>query len=126
LFLRPNTDRTRRQSYKGARVIDLQTERLVSLAEAAKLVPPGRQGKSTHVGTLLRWVLKGCRAPNGGKVKLEAIRLGGKWATSSEALQRFADRLTPRLDEPPPVIRSFTARQRASKRAEKALIEAGF
>jgi hypothetical protein len=27
-------------------------------------------------------------------VRLEAVRLGGRWLTSREALQRFADRLT--------------------------------
>ena len=32
----------------------------------------------------------------GQRVKLEAIRIGGHWATSREALNRFTARLTPR------------------------------
>jgi hypothetical protein len=31
-------------------------------------------------------------------LSLEATRLGGRWVTSKEALQRFAERLTPDLD----------------------------
>jgi hypothetical protein len=70
-------------------MIDLLRENSISLTEAAGLVPPGRRGRPTHLSTLLRWIKPGVRG-----VRLEAVRLGGRWVTSREALQRFADRLT--------------------------------
>jgi hypothetical protein len=72
-------------------MIDLRTETLISLAQAARLLPPGRNGKTTHISTLMRWINPGVRG-----VRLEAVRLGGRWLTSAAALQRFADRLTAR------------------------------
>jgi hypothetical protein len=70
-------------------MIDLRTENLISLVQAARLIPPGRNGKATHISTLMRWINPGARG-----VRLEAVRLGGRWLTSAAALQRFADRLT--------------------------------
>jgi hypothetical protein len=102
-------------------MIDFETEKLISLAEAAKLIPPARRGKKTHLSTVLRWILQGADG-----VRLEGVRLGGRWMTSRQALQRFADRLTPDLETPqrnPP--RSPTQRQRASERAERELAKLG-
>ena len=104
-------------------MIDLTTEPPVPLAEAVKLIPPARSGKRTHLSTLLRWILTGAKAPDGTRVKLEAVRLGGRWMTSREALQRFAEALTPSLSDTPalPIPRAPTARRRASERAEAEL-----
>lgn len=103
-------------------MFDLTAEKPIPLAEACKLVPPGRQGKRTHLSTLLRWIFAGARNPAGERVKLQAIRLGGRWMTSRESLQRFAEALTPRTDQPAPATpRTPTARQRASERAAKQL-----
>ncbi len=101
-------------------MIDIETENLLPLAKAAGMLP-GRQGKRCHESTVLRWVLKGC---NG--VKLEAIRMGGRWLTSLQALQRFAQALTPNQEEPPAKPpRSPASRQRASKRAAEQLEKVG-
>jgi hypothetical protein len=78
----------------------LLTERVIALVEAARRVPPGRGGRPTHVSTLLRWINPGVRG-----VRLEAVRLGGRWVTSQEALQRFADRLTSAQAGPTPALR---------------------
>jgi hypothetical protein len=103
-------------------MFDTTTETPIPLAEAAKLIPPARQGKRTHLSTLLRWILRGSRNPEGEVVRLEAVRIGGRWMTSREALQRFAERLTARLDAPEPVPpRTPTQRRRASERAAREL-----
>jgi hypothetical protein len=74
----------------------------------------------------LRWIVKGAKAPDGTTVRLDATRLGGRWLTSREALQRFGDRLTPRLDrEGRPAPRGPAKRRRASERAAKQLQEVG-
>jgi hypothetical protein len=93
-------------------MIDLTSENLLTLSEAAALLP-GRPS----VATLWRWRTKGARGR-----KLESAILGGKVFTSSEALQRFAfqqggsDQAT---------IRTPAARERAIERAEKELADAG-
>lgn len=70
-------------------MIDLKSEAALSLAQAAKLIPPTRQGKPVHVSTLVRWILHGVRG-----IKLEAARIGGRWVTSHEAIERFSVALT--------------------------------
>jgi hypothetical protein len=104
----------------------LTDETLLPLARAAELVPPARSGKRCHLSTLLRWIIDGCRSPSGTVVRLEGVRLGNRWMTSREALQRFADRLTPRPDgDPSPAPRTPAARRRASERAAAELDNAG-
>jgi hypothetical protein len=61
-------------------MIDVATERLVTLTQAAKLLPD-----CPSVCTLWRWRTRGA----GGR-RLESVLLGGKVYTSVEALQRFA------------------------------------
>jgi hypothetical protein len=103
-------------------MLDLTAETPVPLKDACRLIPPGRQGKKTHLSTLLRWILQGARSPSGERVKLDAVRLGSRWMTSREALQRFAERLTPQLNDPPaPAPRTPIARCRAAEQAGKRL-----
>jgi hypothetical protein len=108
-------------------MIDLTQESVLSLAQAAKLQPPGRRGRSMSLSCVLRWVLQGVRGPDGKVVRLEAVRLGGRWLTSREALQRFAEAQTPRLDgaDSLPAPRAPSLRQRASERAAAELEKAG-
>src|SRR5262245_44373289 len=109
-------------------MIDLLTETSLSLTEAARLLPRGRRNRKPHFSTLLRWILSGAKSATGELVRLEALRLGGRWVTTHEALQRFAARLTPSLDGPPnapPPRRSTKARQRASEQAATALEKLG-
>src|SRR5262249_43174682 len=106
-------------------VIDLKTETPVSLSQAARLLPPGRRGRPVTLSCVLRWVLDGVRLPSGDTVRLEAIRLGGRWLTSVEAMERFALSQTPRLDSPTPVIRTPRQRLRAAERATRELKRVG-
>jgi hypothetical protein len=109
-------------------MLDVSSEFTISLTQAARLLPPGRRGRPVSLSCLLRWVLAGATGPSGERVRLEAVRLGGRWVTSREALQRFAERLTPRLDAPqetPPNPRTPGRRQRASERAAAELERLG-
>jgi hypothetical protein len=110
-------------------MLDVFAEQAISLAEVAKVCGRGRKGKPCHFSTVLRWILGGVRGPAGDLVKLEAIRLGGRWVTTQGAFQRFVAKLTPNSNNggeaPEPVpVRSPAARQRSSERAAKKL-EAG-
>jgi hypothetical protein len=104
----------------------LITEELLSLAQAARRLPPGRGERPVSLGCVLRWVLEGAPGPDGQRVRLEAVRVGGRWITSVEALARFAERLTPRLDDAPaPAPRTPRRRERAMERAQERLRAAG-
>lgn len=64
-------------------MIDLERERLISLREAA-LILPSRGGKRFSYGTLNRWANKGLRGR-----RLESWKVGGRLYTSVAALNRF-------------------------------------
>jgi hypothetical protein len=104
----------------------LLTEKLIGLLTAAKRLPPGRGGRPVSVSCVLRWITHGVPGPDGQRIKLEGVRVGGRWLTSEEALARWAERLTPRLDELEPVqLHTVAQRSRAAERAAKGLEEAG-
>src|SRR4051812_23510346 len=114
-----------------AEMIDLQNETTLSLAEAARRLPQSAPGKPLAVSTLTRWISTGVRG-----VRLEASRLGGKWITSTQAIERFTESLTrqcvgecSRTDESHtepsgPVPPSEQRRQRKAQAIEREL--AGF
>jgi hypothetical protein len=59
-------------------------------------------------------------------VRLEAVRCGGHWVTSKEALSRFFARLTPIFnDTPAPAPRTPGQRDRSAKRVGKRLEQIG-
>jgi hypothetical protein len=99
--------------------VNLTTEKTLSLSQAARLLPPGRRGRPVTLSCVLRWVLDGVRAPSGEQVRLEALRVGGRWVTSREALQRFAERLTPAQPAPAVTPRTSAQRERSAARAAR-------
>jgi Protein of unknown function (DUF1580) len=102
-------------------MLDLTVENPISLAEVCRIVPPGHSGRRTHLSTVLRWVLTGARSPSGELVQLEALRIGGRWMSTREALQRFAERLTPTINRSSVETRTVSRRQRESERAGQEL-----
>src|SRR5262245_36421156 len=67
----------------------LLDETILYLTDVPKHIPPGKNGRPTHLSTVVRWKDRGVRG-----VRLEAVRLGGRWVTSREALARFVARVT--------------------------------
>ena len=107
-------------------MIELTCESVISLSQAADLLPPGRGGARPTLSCILRWILKGARSPSGELVRLEALRIGGRWVTSREALQRFAEALTPQLSgSPGSTPRSVSKRRQASELAARDLERLG-
>jgi hypothetical protein len=109
-------------------VIDLINETRLNLEQAAALFTPYRDGVPTHKSRVLRAIQQGAKDPEGNVVKLEAVRFGGQWVTSVEAIQRYAERLTPSAaPAPAPAAaaprRSPAKRRRDHQRAEKQLDE---
>jgi hypothetical protein len=96
------------------------------LSQLAQRVPRVRLGKPVSLSCVLRWVLDGAKVQgqNGRRVKLEAVRLGGKWISTPGALRRFILAQTPG-DQPPPTMRTAGQRTRATEKATRELEQAG-
>jgi len=103
-------------------MIDTATEEILTLTQAAAELPRRRRGRKTHVSTLYRWTVSGCRG-----VVLESIQIGATRATSREALQRFFERLSQPdgIGENPSTPRTASQRQRQSEAAAKELEDLG-
>jgi hypothetical protein len=69
--------------------IDPIAEELISLRDAARLLPGRRRGKKPSISCLYRWTTAGCRG-----VVLESVNVGGTRCTSRQALARFIARLS--------------------------------
>ena len=106
-------------------MIDLETDKILTLADAARSLPP-LGGKRPHTSTLWRWAVKGVRG-----VHLEFGRLGGKVITTPRALNEFIAALAkadvrpsapvPQRPRPP----SGRGRAAAVDGAERRLARAG-
>jgi hypothetical protein len=78
----------------------LLAETPLSLTEVCRKLPVGLGGSELHLSTVLRWCTVGVKSPDGTVVRLEAVRVGKRWVTSAEALNRFIDRITPTYAKP--------------------------
>ncbi len=106
--------------------IDITTERLISLDEAAKLIP-GRDGGTVHKITIGLY----CRRGKCG-VRLDSVLAGPRRCTSIEAVARFIEAVTaasgrksPRPDRAPIANRTKAEAARAARKAIKDLEAAG-
>jgi hypothetical protein len=115
--------------------MSIDLSRSFGLSAAARKLPPHRSRRDdsgetkpvpVHPATLARWVTTGVRGPDGTVVRLEAVRLGGRWVTDDAALARFSQRLTPDYSGDDAGIRTPTSRSRSAEAADKALVAAGF
>ena len=99
-------------------------EPLLKLAEAARRLPGHRGDGRLHPATLTRWIQRGCLSASGRRVRLEALRCGGRWLTSEGALARFMDALT-EGGQSTGESQSPTARRHASDVAARELDRLG-
>lgn len=96
-------------------MIDVQTEKLLTITETARTLP-GRP----NVTTIWRWRNRGVRG-----VRLETICIGGRRFTSREALARFFAATTAAADGAPVPAETPRRRERAIERAEARAEELG-
>ncbi|QDU20661.1 DUF1580 domain-containing protein [Urbifossiella limnaea] len=97
----------------------------MSLSGVGRQFPGHRGGPAVDPSTVFRWATKGLNLA-GRTVKLEAVRVGHRWLTSSQAVARFVAALTP-VDPPPAPapIAPTTDPARRAKAAIKTLIDQG-
>jgi hypothetical protein len=111
-------------------MIDITSEQAIPLGEATRIYGASRGGRPTHISTVLRHITRGTKLPDGQTIYLEGARIGGRWVTTREAVQRFVERLTTAaLGQVQPVgtsaIRTSARRQRELSRVDRALDAAG-
>jgi hypothetical protein len=90
-------------------MIDLNSETLVTLTEAARLIPRRRAGKKVRPSCCYRWTTSGCKG-----VVLESVQIGGTRCTSGEALARFSRRLTQQANPQAEAVSTVARRRRAA------------
>lgn len=106
-------------------MIDVFQEDLIDLRQACR-EPVFRNRltkKPAHIASVYRYVMRGARAANGERIRLETVRTPRGMLTSREAIVRFIEALT-NPDTPTPTPTSAT-RRRQIEQAEKELAEAG-
>jgi hypothetical protein len=98
----------------------------LSISQASRRFPPYRENKPIAPSTVFRWMLNGVRLPDGSRVRLEAVRLGGRWLTSAPAIERFIARQTPSLEtDSGPRSRSARTNTLAAEQAARELEQLG-
>jgi Protein of unknown function (DUF1580) len=104
----------------------LLLEAKLLLSVLAKEVPSNRVGGSVTVSALWRWISQGVQGPDGRIIRLEALRIGGRYYSSIPALHRFilAQQDAP-PSEPPAPARTPTKRKRSSRGRDEVLEAAG-
>jgi hypothetical protein len=101
--------------------IDLRSEQIIDVRrEAPAYLGRGRNGRPPHISFLVRAIKHGI---NGHK--LEALRVGSRWLTSVEALQRWAERQTPGTASAAGGPTPSPRRQEVAERADRELDRLG-
>ena len=68
-------------------MIDVNSETLLTVRQVARRIP-GQRGKPINISAIYRWIQRGVDGR-----RLEAVRIGGRFYTSVEALERFSEPL---------------------------------
>src|SRR5262249_7477178 len=72
----------------------MNAKKLLTLKQAASIVPCSRGDAPVRSQTVARWITTGGRAADGSRIRLQAFRYPSGWRVTEEALAEFIDRLT--------------------------------
>jgi hypothetical protein len=78
---------------------NLMEEKLIPLSQAAKLFPAYDPDKAPVIATMINWAQRGVKLSHGQLVKLELLRIGGRWFTSAPAVKRFIENQNVKTEE---------------------------
>jgi hypothetical protein len=102
--------------------------KLLTISEICTRVPGARGASRVRPATITRWILQGCRSRTGERVKLAAIRVGGRWMVEESRLEQFFSALAGSKSDTAttaPTVRTDNQRSRASRRAADELARRG-
>jgi hypothetical protein len=103
----------------------------LTLSQAAKLIPPSRGGKPTHVATITRLIVQGIGLRDGSRVRLKATRFPGRWMVTQADLDEFVEALTrdrngvAETETSAPIVRPAGQRRREQEAAARELDRVG-
>jgi hypothetical protein len=99
---------------------------LLTISQVVARIPGSRGAQRLHPATVTRWILVGCPARDGRRVKLAATRAGSRWLVRESDLKAFFETLAaePTTPAATPATRTST-HQKASERAAIALERMG-
>ena len=99
---------------------------LLSVSQVCSSIRGARGNDSLSPSTVTRWILTGCPARSGARVKLVATRVGSRWMVSPAALEEFFTALastTPAAPSPPTTKTRTDAQRRAACEAATKELE---
>jgi hypothetical protein len=96
-------------------------DRWISLSQAAALIPSQSSSKPVLAAVVARWISRGVKAPDGRRVRLQAVRCGSRWMTTRAWLEQFARDQTPSFNDDIKPPQSDSRRERAAREAGKRL-----
>jgi len=107
-----------------------EPEPLLTISQVCRRIPGARGNERITPSTVCRWILVGCPARNGQRVRLAATRAGSRWIVKLTALEEFFASLgatDPATSTPAKqhVPRTEAQRRTASEAAAKELERRG-
>ena len=96
--------------------IDPLSDELLTLPQAAEILPRRREGSKVSASTLWRWYTRGSRG-----VRLEIVKVGGQTYTSREALRAFIEARSLAGNAPVPQSPAPSSRSRRAMAKLKAM-----
>jgi hypothetical protein len=98
----------------------------LTVSEVCRRLPGARGARHVTPSTVTRWIVLGCPARDGTRVRLAATRAGGRWLIRAADLEMFfaalaADPTTPATTP----TRTPAARRRTSEAAARELERRG-
>lgn len=98
----------------------------LTISQVCRRLPGARGAPNVTPSTVTRWILAGCPARNGARVKLRATRAGGRWLVDPADLSAFFEALAVTDSAPGlPPVRAASANARATERAIEELKRRG-
>ncbi len=97
----------------------------LTISQVCRTVPGARGADRICPSTVTRWILRGCPARDGTRVRLAATRCGSRWLVDADALEAFFAALSAGHAGTPPVQQPATTRRRTCARAVNELERRG-
>lgn len=97
---------------------------LLTVSQVCRRFPGARGAKHVTPSTVTRWILVGCPARNGTRVKLVATRCGARWLVRPADLDSFFAALKGDISGTPPSSPS-TLSTRSERKSLQRAINAG-
>jgi hypothetical protein len=88
----------------------------LTVSQVCRRLPGARGARNVTPSTVTRWILAGCPARSGVRVKLAATRAGSRWLIRLADLDAFFAALKGESSDTPPAappVRATAARRRA-------------